>query len=205
MLGTFMNMVRKSYELQMASEIISNPCSTQTEVGSAAIKSFIIVYGGKADTSLTKMRYHKYLDMVCNGLIEPGKMPPTERSANYHGLRVHLQVIEWKVLDEKLNLKPEEWGWKIEKGIFTPITTDKAVAPDNLLKVIRYKCKATSRNQCGTNSCTCRKHGIHCMSTCGECRRKECFNVEKYTKSAPDDVENDEYDDDVVETLVEAI
>ena len=57
--STFMNMVRKSYELQMASEIISNPCSTQTEVGSAAIKSFIIVYGGKADTSLTKMRYHK--------------------------------------------------------------------------------------------------------------------------------------------------
>ena len=42
------------------------------------------------------------------------------------------------------------------------------------------------------------------MSTCGECRGKECFNVEKYTTSAPDDVENDEYDD-VVETLVEAI
>ena len=55
------------------------------------------------------MRYHKYLDIICKGLLEPEKMPPKERSAYYHGLRVHLQVIEWKVLDGKINLIPVEW------------------------------------------------------------------------------------------------
>ena len=175
-----MNLLKKSDELQSALETMNRHCSTQQEVGIAAIKSFRVVYGGKGDDSLTKMRYHKYLDTICKRLLEPEKMPPTERSAYYHGLRVHLQVIERKVLDGKINLKPQEWGWKIENGMFHPITTDKAVAPDNLLKVITSKCKTKSKNQCGTNSCICRKHGIHRMSTCGECIGQECFNAAKY-------------------------
>ena len=30
--------------------------------------------------------------MVCEGVLEPAKIPPTERAAYYHGLHVHLQV-----------------------------------------------------------------------------------------------------------------
>ena len=77
-------------------------------------------------------------------------MPPSESAAHYHGLRVHLQVIEWKVLDASANFYAEEWGWRIN-----PVTTDKPVALDNVLKVIRCKCKSTSKNQCGSNVCTC--------------------------------------------------
>ena len=86
------------------------------------------------------------MDMICKGLIESEKMPPTKRSAYFHGLRVHLQVIKWTVLDEELNLPPEKWAWKIENDSFNPITTDKAVAPDDLLKIIRCKCKSKSKN-----------------------------------------------------------
>ena len=106
----FVNLLKKSDELQSASETMQRHCSTQQEVGIAAIKPFRVVYGGKGDDSLTKMRYHKHLDMICRGVLEPEKMPPTERSAYYHELRVHLQVTEWKVFDGKINLKPEEWG-----------------------------------------------------------------------------------------------
>ena len=89
--------------------------------------------------------------------------------------------------------------------MFYPITTDKAFSPDNLRKVITCKCKTKSKNQCGTNSCTCRKHGIHCMSTCGDCRGKESFNAAQYIISAPHNEDNDEYGEDIVERLMEVL
>ena len=49
-------MLKKSEELKSASEVISNPLSTQEEVGKAAINAFRVVYGGKEDDSLTKIR-----------------------------------------------------------------------------------------------------------------------------------------------------
>ena len=77
-------------------------------------------------------RHEKYL---CAGTLEPEKLPPSERAAHYHGLRVHLQVIEWKVFDASANLNVEEWGWRIEIDCFNPVTTGKPVAPDNVLKL----------------------------------------------------------------------
>ena len=64
------------------------------------------------------------------------KLPPTERAAWFRGLRVHLQIIQWKMLDEELNLDPRKWGWKLENYILSPIPTDKEVAPPNILQVI---------------------------------------------------------------------
>ena len=43
-------------------------------------------------------------------------MPPTERAAFLYGLRVHAQIIQWRVLVNEKNahrLKPEDWGWRI--------------------------------------------------------------------------------------------
>lgn len=120
--------------------------------------------------------------MICAGLLEPEKMPPTERAAYYHGLRVHFQVIEWKMLEQPVALDPLEWGWKMENDKLCPVTTDKPVAPDNLLKVIRCKCKKTSKNQCGSNICTCRKHGLKCVAACGGCHGEDCNNKMVCTK-----------------------
>ena len=41
--------------------------------------------------------------------IVPEKHPPTERSANFHRLRVHLQVIVWKTMNTAV-LDPNIWG-----------------------------------------------------------------------------------------------
>ena len=118
--------------------------------------------------------------MVCNGVIEPEKLQPTDEAAKYHGFRAHLQVVEWKMLDQRFNLSPTEWGWKEmitsqNKKYLTPVRTSKAVAPENLLKVIRCSCKA-KKKQCGTNVCTCRKHGIKCIAACGRYHGESCNN-----------------------------
>ena len=109
-------------------------------------------------------RHSKYLEMVCNGVILPEKLPPSERAAHFHGFRVHLQVIIWKMLDDESQLDPTEWGWKSHNGHLLPIAADNEIAPAELLKVIRCKCKMTSKNPCGANTCTCRKNGLRCMS-----------------------------------------
>ena len=118
--------------------------------------------------------------MVCNGVIEPEKLPPTDEAAKHHGFLAHLQVVEWKMLDQRFNLSPTEWGWKEmitsqNKKYLTPVRTSKAVAPENLLKVIRCSCKA-KKKQCGANVCTCRKHGIKCIAACGRYHGESCDN-----------------------------
>ena len=114
------------------------------------------------------VRYKHYLDMTCKGIIKPSTMAPTERTAFYHGLSIHLQIITWKVLDNtEIELMPDESGWYWKGNQLFPIMTNLDVAPECLLKVIRCRCKSTSQNQCGTNLCSCRKHGLKCVSTWG--------------------------------------
>ena len=125
------------------------------------------------------VRYKQYLDMTCKGIIKPSTMAPTKRTAFYHGLRVHLKIITWKVLDNtEIELMSDEWRWYWKGNQLFPIMTDLDVAPANLLKVIRCLCKLTSQNQCGTNLCSCRKHRLKCVSTCGECFGESCENKE---------------------------
>ena len=62
--------------------------------------------------------------------LDPQKLPPTERAAHDHSLRVHLQVMIWKKLSNN-NLDPKQWGWKLEGSVFAPIMTDLAEAPDS--------------------------------------------------------------------------
>ena len=51
-------------------------------------------------------------------------------------LRVHLQIIEWKLLDDTVSLDPTAWVWKFVNGSLAPVPTDKDVAPPSILKVI---------------------------------------------------------------------
>eukprot|EP00794_Sanderia_malayensis_P012470 gene12470-13758_t len=136
--SSFLNLVQKSEELREISDTMNNVWANQPEVGKAAVRAFTLMYGGKKnDDTLKKLRYKKYLDMVCKGSFDPAKMPPTERSVYYHGLRVHLQIVLWKVLDDDIKLRAEEWGWYCKDDQLLPITTDMDVAPENLLKVDR--------------------------------------------------------------------
>ena len=116
--------------------------------------------------------------MASKGILQPEKMPPTNSAAYYHGLRAHLQIITWKLLDTTdFYLKPEDWGCQVKNGSLIPVMTDKEVAPECLLQVVRCKCKS-SENQCNSNRCSCMKYGLRCVQTCGECHGQDCHNKE---------------------------
>ena len=108
-------------------------------------------------------------------VIKPQNLPPSERAAYFHSLRVHLQVIEWKSL-MNIALHPIEWGWTLRGNNYEPIMTDLDPAPENILKLVRCNCKSI-KNLCGTNACTCRRTGISCISACGQCNGKDCNNT----------------------------
>ena len=120
------------------------------------------------------------MDMVATNTskIDPQRLPPTARAAYFHCLRVHYQLRVWKTLDE-CEQNPEEWGWKNVNNLLLPVMTDKEVAPENLLGIIRCKCKLSSRNVCGTNLCSCRKSGLKCVAVCEGCRGDDCNNAEE--------------------------
>jgi len=76
--------------------------------------------------------------MASNSMsLDPQKLPPTERAAYYHGVRVHLQIILWKTLANSCDdLDPQQWSWRLDRDVLSPIMTDLDAAPDNLLKFI---------------------------------------------------------------------
>lgn len=59
--------------------------------------------------------------------VELEQMPPTDGAAYFHSLRVHLQIMQWKLLEDGMtHLKPHDWGWKMDASNLN-LMTDKAV------------------------------------------------------------------------------
>ena len=56
-----------------------------------------------------------------------------------------------------------------------PVKTSLPAAPDQLINVIRCKCKSN----CDNRRCSCRKHGIQCTTACTDCRGRSCSNPNK--------------------------
>ncbi len=172
--------IKESEELKQISVLMSDPYMTAEQIGKAGIRVFVIMCGGKKSDSLNSLRYAKFMEMVTSSKssLDPQKLPPTERAAYFHSLRVHLQVILWRKLTNN-DLDPQQWGWKLDGTVLVPIMTDLAAAPESLLKFVRCKCKLTSRSPCGTNLCSCRKNGLKCVTACGDCRGESCKNSEE--------------------------
>ena len=169
--------LKQSAELQDLASVMNDVEADSEMIGEAGCKLFILMYGGKKNDSLSNLRYVKYMQMVTSSKkIEPHKLPPTARAAFFHSLRVHLQVVIWK--SPSVHLPPTEWGWKKENTLLQPIMTDFDPAPEGLLKFIRCKCKLSSRNPCSSNICSCHKHGLKCVTACGDCHGKDCHNTE---------------------------
>jgi len=175
--------IQVSEEVQQIAQLMGDSSMTPEEVGRAGIRLFTILFGGKDDDSLNSLRYVKFIEMVsASKVVDPQKLPPTERAALFHSLRVHLQVMLWKTLTDELQFDPKQWGWRLDGAELNPIMTDLPAAPEALLKFVRCKCKLTSRNTCGTNACSCRKNGLKCVTACGDCRGLNCQNADEITE-----------------------
>ena len=192
---TLLKKMKDSSELQQISYLMHSADASPEDIGKAGIQAFIIMYGGKQADTLNHLRYAKYMGMVSTGNIDPQKLPPTERAAHYHSLRVHLQVIMWKKLtSDHDDLDPKQWGWKLDGKLVSPIMTDINAAPENLLKFVRCKCKLSSKNPCGTSMCSCRKHGLKCVTACEDCRGENCNNAEEILDVEEDNFEEGTFD-----------
>ncbi len=83
-----------STKVQQISLLMGDPGMTPNEIGRAGVRLFVILYGGKLEDSLNHLRYVKFLEMVSSSkVVDPQKLPPTERAAHFHCLRVYLQVM----------------------------------------------------------------------------------------------------------------
>ena len=177
----------------MIAELMMDRNATVEQVGEVGVQLFVIVFFGKQSDSLNTLRYAKCMEMVASAKnIDPQKLPPTTRAAHYHSLCVHLQVIVWKELTTD-SLDPLIWGWKLDSSKLQPIMTDLEPAPESLLKFVCCKCKLSTTNPCGSNTCSCHKHGLKCVTACGDCRGESCRNAEETIYNNFDDDNTSEF------------
>ena len=66
----------------------------------------------------------------------------------------------------------------------------QAPAPDELMNVVHFNCKQSSKNQCGSNLRSCLKNALSCASACCGCCRTGCYNGTL-------DIEENVFDDDI--------
>src|SRR6218665_316434 len=186
-------------------DVIGSMNSTPADVGDAGCQLLVALYGGTMGIdTLNKLRYTTYMKLCSSSksAIRPEQLPPTHIAAYYHCQRAHLQAMQWHALSTE-HVDPCAWGWQLLHNKLVPITTDQPPAPDDLLKVIRCRCKTTSKNTCGTNLCSCRRNELPCVSACSNCHGSECnncemvYDVDDETSSEND---NDKYfdDDDII-------
>jgi hypothetical protein len=75
------------------------------------------------------------------------------------------------------------------------------VAPPDILNVVRCKCSAETANPCNTQVCSCRKHGLQCVSACKNCIGIACCNAGTNVT----DLSFSDSDDDCPQDVDEAI
>ena len=106
-------------------DVLHDKNTSVSAVSKAGCSLLSLVYGGKLNDHLNKIRYNAYCHMVAVSLRrpQPEKLPPTERAAHFHSLRVHYQAVVWKELDMSV-LDPLHWGWTVVDGKLSPVMID---------------------------------------------------------------------------------
>ncbi|CAG9769268.1 unnamed protein product [Ceutorhynchus assimilis] len=105
-------------------------------------------YGAKKVQKLNDCRYIMYTKVISRQ--KPGAnfdlavLPPTEKAAREHILRVYFQVQEWL----GRNMNSTNCGWKNEKEKSYPVKTTGDVAPNDILKQIFCNCKTLCVRGC---------------------------------------------------------
>jgi hypothetical protein len=178
---------------------MQSPCASADEVTHAGIRLMAALYGGKSKDNLQILWYTGYCRQVSSSLrgIQPERLAPSQNAAYFHVLHVHLQAVSWKTLGAQPVLHPPAWGWKIDDGRYEPIMSDQAIAPDDILTVVRCACLP---GKCDTERCSCRRNGIECVAACRNCRGTDYYNARARVVF---DEDNSDDDDDSRQLTVE--
>ena len=71
--------------------------------------------------------------------------------------------------------------------------------PDNILRFIRCSCNISKKRPCSNNTCSCKKHGLVCVSACGNCNGIDCENYENEVDM--DDFSDEEEDRNIFDVF----
>ena len=89
-----LKLIQKNPLLQEKVSLFGQQSSSMQIISKVGKEVFVQLYGGKNGDSLGELRFKIYMKMVStSSKVCPSKLPPTERSAHFHSLRVHLQVM----------------------------------------------------------------------------------------------------------------
>lgn len=182
------SVLKKYAELERCSSIFMSPSSSKAEIERAGEDALLIIYGCTTSLTLDSARVDKFQQKVATATqyVSPEKLPPTSDAAIFHSHRAYHQVQAWCGND----LPAEEWGWTTSPSGLYPVKMSQPPAPDRLLKIMRCNCAGN----CNTRTCTCRKNGLHCTPSCGQCKGITCLN------GPPVDIEENEVENDDDET-----
>ena len=149
---------------------------SKDDVVKIGLNILLKLFNAKHEKSLNELRAKKYLEKL-SGLsknpIKPEILGTTQDAAELYLFRCYYQIQIWK---EENSIDPLLWGWKKQNGKIMPIKMRDPIAPSELLKVIRCKCKTDFSNQC-----SCRRFNAFCTNMRGECKGVSCFNSEHLT------------------------
>ena len=140
-------------EIQNAVAIFGDNMAPKEDIGSAGEIYLKGMYKG-VGKSLDELRY---IFIKSTNYVPLERMPPTSRAFYFHSLRVHHQVNTWRNLKTLLN--KEEFGFHIASGAITPVITDKAPAPEELLK--KYDVRARTQPGCVTLATVSKMNVLH--------------------------------------------
>ena len=99
--------IKESPDIQQISSLMIDSSASTEDAGSAGIRLFVYLYGGKQTDSLNNFQYMKFIEMTsCGKKVEPERLP-TERTAFFHSLWVHQQAVVWVKLANNA-LVPQE-------------------------------------------------------------------------------------------------
>ncbi|VDH88713.1 Hypothetical predicted protein [Mytilus galloprovincialis] len=182
--GALLKKVKSSAYLQDQSQLFLQK-SSKDQVVKAGEEVLVDLYGGvQSVEGLDLLRYRKFASKVVVGnvFVQVHTLPPTSDAAKLHSMRTFYQTQIW--IGEGHDLDPNQWGWYTSENKLMPVRCLLPPAPQKLLKVIRCNCK----QNCDSRRCSCRKHGIDCSASCGECRGINCSNSSIVTQSDLDDL-----------------
>jgi hypothetical protein len=170
--GKILKSLSRTHQVQQQCLMLQSESATSDEVSRAGLKLMLAVYGGGENDTLAGLRYSRYCVMSLGHRFQTEKLPPSDDAARLHSKRAHLQAVLWEKLGTT-NICVTDWGWKVINSKLIPTQLEGPVAPENLLSVVRCQC----RKDCSSASCSCRKHGLQCVSACGRCHGMDCSNV----------------------------
>jgi len=138
--GTIFTKITEDSALHAHCLTLQSQSATLEQVCSAGTDLLVSLYGGKSGSKLSDMRYETYCSLSLSRRFQPVRLPPSSSAARMHCMRTHLQSVIWQTLDEA-HIKPTDWGWELQSSRLVPVQLDQDIAPDDILKVVRCKCK----------------------------------------------------------------